>query len=315
MEWLRKDRLFMPNTNCAWSRSHAQVPIIDKSPVDSLNDIYRIYYNSRNKNGETLPSYIHIKLSNDVTVEYIHDKPISRLGKIGCFDDSGVMASAIVNHHQKKYLFYTGWNLSTKPSYRLAIGLCVSEDNGKTFKKYSKGPIVDRNHSEPITCSQPFVMIENDIWRMWYLSYTHWVSINGKYEPCYNIKYAESNDGLNWKITGITCIDYLFENEAIAVPNVWIEDKTYYMMYSYRSSTGYRTKPEKSYKLGLAISNDGIKWERVDSSLLLLGKRKQWESVMNAYPNTISHKNNSYLFYNGNGFGQSGFGYATRKIL
>ena len=314
MEWLRKDKLFSQNSEWNWSKSHAQVPIIDTSPVDANEDIFRIYYNTRNRNGETLPSYIHVKLTEDITINYIHNKPISMLGEVGYFDDSGVMASAIVNHNTNKYLFYTGWNVSTKASYRLAIGLCVSEDNGKTFNKYSNGPIMDRNHSEPITCSQPFVMIENDIWRMWYLSYTHWISVNGKYEPCYNIKYAESRDGLNWNMTNITCIDYLFENEAIAVPNVWLENKTYYMMYSYRDSRNYRTSPERAYKLGLAISNDGIKWERMDSSLVLAGKRKNWETIMNAYPNTISHKNIAYLFYNGNGFGQTGFGYATRKI-
>jgi hypothetical protein len=92
MDWLRRDKLFSPNTDCAWSKSHAQVPIIDKSPIDSLNNLYRIYYTTRNVKGESLPSYIHVKLRNKVTVEYIHNKPICMLGKIGYFDDSGVMA-------------------------------------------------------------------------------------------------------------------------------------------------------------------------------------------------------------------------------
>lgn len=295
-----------------WSKSHAQVPIID--PYSQTNDptLFRIYYNTRDNLNRTYCSFIDVDFSKSPEIKYVHTKPLLKLGKQGHFDDSGIMASSIVNHRGQKFLYYTGWNKSVDVSYRLAVGLMISVDNGNSFQKYSFGPILDRSCSEPITCSQPFVMIENDIWRMWYLSYTHWVKVSGKYEPCYNIKYAESSDGVSWRLTQKTCIDYREENEAIAVPNVWKESDNYYMMYSYRKSENYRDNPQNAYKLGLAISDDGIKWQRIDDQLLLCGERGDWESIMNAYPNTFTYNGMQYIFYNGNGFGKSGFGYALR---
>ena len=41
------------------------------------------------------------------------------------------------------------------------------------------------------------VIIENDLWRMWYLSCTKWEIREGKPSPNYNIKYAESKDGIH----------------------------------------------------------------------------------------------------------------------
>jgi hypothetical protein len=35
---------------------------------------------------------------------------------------------------------------------------------------------------------------------------------------------------------------------------------------------------------------------------------------MTAYPHVIKYKNRMYLFYNGNGFGRSGIGYAIEKM-
>ena len=34
-------------------------------------------------------------------------------------------------------------------SYRLAIGLAVSEDGGQTYRRYSSGPLLDRDRDEP----------------------------------------------------------------------------------------------------------------------------------------------------------------------
>ena len=36
-----------------------------------------------------------------------------------------------------------------------------------------------------------------------------------------------------------------------------------------------------------------------------------WDSIMMCYPYLYQHRGRKYLLYNGNGFGESGFGYAV----
>jgi hypothetical protein len=82
------------------------------------------------------------------------------------------------------------------------------------------------------------------------------------------------------------------------------------MWYSYRRVDGYRTDPTKSYRLGYAESNDGITWTRKDSSVGITRSETGWDSEMICYSHVVDHGGRRYLFYNGNGFGQSGIGYA-----
>ena len=39
----------------------------------------------------------------------------------------------------------------------------------------------------------PWIVIENNIWHMWYTSGTGWLQIENRKEPLYNLKYAKSN--------------------------------------------------------------------------------------------------------------------------
>ena len=59
-------------------------------------------------------------------------------------------------------------------SYRLSIGLAVSEDGGHTYRRYSSGPLLDRDRDEPFFNTAPCVVRERDRWRMWYGSCTGW---------------------------------------------------------------------------------------------------------------------------------------------
>ena len=76
---------------------------------------------------------------------------------------------------------------------------------------------------------------------MWYLSCTGWYDVHGRMEPKYHLKYAESEDGINWNRTGIVAIDYKNENEGgLVKASVINEDGIYKMWYSYRGLKDYR---------------------------------------------------------------------------
>ena len=82
------------------------------------------------------------------------------------------------------------------------------------------------------------------------------------------------------------------------------------MLYSYRSTSAYRIDPEQSYRLGYAESPDGVNWVRKDNEVGLARAEEGWDSEMIEYCHICHYQDNTYLFYNGNGFGKSGFGYA-----
>lgn len=309
MKWIKKGNIFTPENNHPWMISHASIPVADT--VNS--EVLRIYFGTRNEQGHSLPAYIEVEADNPQNILHIHDQPILLLGKLGTFDDSGIMPCWVVNNDGVKYLYYIGWNPQVTVSYRLSIGLAISEDGGKSFRKYSEGPICDRTTDEPYFNTAPCVLLDNGIWRMWYVSCTKWEIINGWPEPSYHVKYAESLDGIQWRKSGRVCIDYDAFTQAVGRPCVYKEHNLYKMYYSFRSTKDYRTNPRHSYRLGYAESADGINWVRKDSEVGIERSSNGWDSEMQEYCFIHKQEGRKLLFYNGNGFGKTGFGYAVSE--
>ncbi|HEX9927583.1 MAG TPA: hypothetical protein VGB02_03455 [Pyrinomonadaceae bacterium] len=311
MRWIKKGRIFDPQNNSSgWIKNYAAIPVADLIDGETL----RIYFSTRDEKGRSLPTFIEVAPDKPEEIKYVHNAPILPLGEPGTFDDSGIMPSCIVNLENRKLLYYIGWNPQVTVSYRLSVGLAESFDGGKTFQKVSRGPVCDRSFDEPFFNTAPYVIKENEIWKMWYASCTEWSIVNDHPEPHYHIKYAVSTNGIDWQKTQIVCIDYDDKfTEAIGKPCVYREDEIFKMIYSHRSVTDYRTDREKSYRLGYAESKDGVVWQRKDDEIGIGFSEEGWDSVMQEYAATYVFKGKRYLIYNGNGFGQTGFGYAIQE--
>lgn len=311
MKWEKKGIIFRPDHNSEWMAHHACVPIADK--ID--DSVLRIYFGPRDREGRTTTTFIEVEADSPSKVRYVHDRPVLGLGKLGAFDDSGAMPSCIVNHGDRKFLYYIGWNKCVTVPYRNAIGLAVSDDGGLTFERVCEGPIVDRTPAEPYFCASPFVLYDERErkWKLWYASSTGWIRIHGHPEPRYQIKYAESEDGVSWTRRNTVCLEYTFEGEANARPCVIKENGKYRMWYCFRGSVDYRSDKAQAYRLGYAESRDGIHWDRRDAEVGIERSDDGWDSVMMEYPYVYEHKGRKYLLYNGNGFGETGIGYAVLK--
>jgi len=307
--WEKRGLIFAADRRYPWMVSHAQVPFVD----EVSSDILRIYFGTRDEQNRTVTSYIEVSARNPSNVLYVHDRPILELGELGCFDDSGVMPSWIVNYQGVKYFYYIGWNVGLTVPYRNSIGLAVSIDGGKTFERMFKGPVLDRTRTEPHFCATPCVLVEGGVWRMWYLSCVRWEWYQGKAEPYYNIKYAESRDGVRWDKRGIVAVDFKTAEEGGLVrPCVVKNEHGYHMWYSYRDGKDFRLGKDHSYRIGYAESSDGVSWLRKDEEAGIDVSASGWDSDMNAYPYVhVGSNGKTYLFYNGNGFGKSGLGYAA----
>jgi hypothetical protein len=307
MRWEKKGLIFQVAGQSEWMSHHACVPVADKIDDSRL----RIYFAPRDGQGRSRVTFIEVDADDPSSVLYIHDRPVLDLGELGCFDDSGVMPSSIVDWQGRKFLFYIGWNPGVTVPYRNAIGLAVSDDGGVTFSRVCPGPVVDRNQNEPYFCASPFAMIEGDKWRLWYASSTGFVRVHDKPEPVYQIKYAESRDGIVWERPNITCLEYSFPGEANARPCVLKEGNMYRMWYCFRGSVDYRSDKQQSYRIGYAESVDGLRWERMDNRAGIERSAEGWDSEMIEYPFVYRHRGRKYMLYNGNGFGETGIGYAV----
>ncbi|RFU47458.1 hypothetical protein [Paraburkholderia sp. DHOC27] len=307
IQWLKRGLIYAPDNRLPWASSHAQIPTV----AQLSGDVLQILFSSRDAQNRSRIARLDVN-SNDLTeVLSVQPAPVLDLGKTGTFDDCGTMPSCVVENDGLLYLYYIGWNVRNTVPYHNAVGLAISEDGGQSYRRLFDGPIMDRTAEEPYFCATTCVRIENGIWRNWYLSCTGWDHIDGIAEPRYNIKYAESRDGIHWERQALVAIDYADVNEGGLVrASVHKEGNGYKMWYSYRDRAGYRENRAASYRIGYAESSDGIKWERLDDRAGIDVSASGWDSFMVAYPEVFQVKERLYMLYNGNGFGSTGFGYA-----
>jgi hypothetical protein len=305
MPWIRKGQIFDPRQHKEWSGSHAQVPTALLYP-----DRVRIFYADRNDDGKSYTTYLDVDRRNLANVIYFHKLPILAFGAAGTFDDDGLMPSFAMRCDKRVCLYYSGWNRGLTVPYRNSVGIAVSDDDGASFRRLYEGPVLDRNPLEPYIAVTPSILREGPLWRMWYISGLRWVEIEGRYEPIYVIKYATSQDGISWSRPNHQCIMQSHEHEAFSHPSVIKDRGQYHMWYCFRDSRNYRDGAG-SYRIGYAKSSDGLAWERMDYSNGLDVSPSGWDSTMTCYPYVLAIDGKTVMFYNGNGFGRTGFGYAV----
>lgn len=280
--------------------SYASVPILIGKNEDML------IVSKRNSVGKSLPFLYQFSKSN-LSINLMSSNPILELGKLGHFDEDGIMPVCSIVINNDIYLYYIGWNKAVSTPFRNSIGLAISKDNGNTFYKPFKGPLLDRSIHDPCFVASCCVIKEGDIYKMWYLSCDSWSDIDGVISHKYNIKYAVSEDAINWVRNGKIAIDYFWENEyAISVPRVIIENGLYKMWYSYRGNGNIKT-----YRIGYAESLNGLDWVRKDTEIELDVSENNFDSEMLCYPFIFNINQKKYMLYNGNGYGKTGFGIAV----
>jgi hypothetical protein len=303
-QWVKKAWIAKADGQFEWNKSHIYVVCADTSP----EHIIRIYYSARNKAGQSVASFFEIS-KKDLKVSYWHPEPILPMGTAGYFDDSGLTPTWIMDVGSEKWLYYVGWNVHNTVPYHNAIGLATSTD-GIHFTKKVPGPVISTIANEPLFNGTASIILDQGIFKMWYLNCIAWLPHNGQLEPSYHIKYASSADGINWQRNGQVAIELAANEGGISRPTVLLEDNIYKMWYSYRGKYTYRTNKAESYRIGYAESVDGITWQRKDHEAGLSVSETGWDSDMVEYPNVVKFDNKKIMFYNGNGFGASGFGYA-----
>lgn len=302
--WEKLGLIFNPTGRKLWMQTHATVP----TPLHLYDDIFRIYFSTRNDFNHNQVGYLEIEINNPKEILRISKEPVIGLGDLGMFDCDGIYGTCIVPYEGKLYFYYAGWNAGLRGLFNSALGLAISEDGGLTFKKVRDYPIMHRSQHNPWAAMAPFVIFDEGKWRMWYASGEKVFSYNGSVlKTKYDIKYAESENGIDWNQTGIVSIPLAGIDSNIARPCVIKENGIYKVWYP------HVTLKDEQYKIGYGESNDGFVFDRMDNQIDFPVSEDDFDSLAVTYPHVFFHKNKTYMLYNGNEFGKLGIGLAVLK--
>lgn len=295
-------RIYAPTGELWWAKTGAQLPTVEVVEGEGL---LRIYYAAKDEEGYGRTGFVDVSAANPSEVVHVSPGPVLDVGELGTFDDSGACPSTVVQTAGRKFLYYQGFQRSGRVPYLTFTGLAIAEAGTEAFRKQSRIPIMDRSDEEPFIRSTCSILIQDGIWKMWYVSTVKWTTdANGLHYVCV-IRSATSRDGIQWMTQPHLCLEPAAEDEyAVGRPSVIYEENTYKMWYSIRSFT-------KFYTIGYAESDDGIHWERKDHLSGIEKSASGWDSEMICYPYVVNVQGKRLLFYNGNQRGVSGFGYAV----
>jgi len=295
--WRKMGLLLPAPVAIPWAVSHAMVPL-----VEQVGNVEWLYFSARDERLRGRVGRVEIDLAKGAVIGAAPAKPLLDLGRLGTFDDNGVVACCTVRSDGRVHLYYIGFNLGVTVPFYPAIGCAVSEDGGTTFERVSEAPVLGRNRADPFLTTTPWVIVDGGRWRMWYTTGTEWEQTADRPRHYYRISHAESDDGISWRPSGHACIDYESRDEyAIGRPCV-IKDGTVYRMW-------YCTRGA-AYRIGYAESADGLEWRRLDEEGLR-PSASGWDSEMCEYPAISDVGKRRFMVYNGNGYGTTGIGRAV----
>jgi len=297
IKWQKKGLVIQPNEKVPWMETHAMLP----TPHHVEGSLYRIYFAGRNNKNQSQIGYALIDLNwPDKVIEFSKETVLTP-GRLGTFDDNGVLSSCIISVSSQLFMYIIGFKPGGTTRMDLFGGLSVSEDGGNSFNRWSEAPIIGRNRVNPFINTAPWVIPEGSGYRMYYVAGTEWLN---KDLPRYNIQTALSTDGKNWEREGVVAIDFAPGENALARPYVIIDDGIYRMWFS--SKGDY-------YVPRYAESTDGINWTRYDDAVDLRPTPNSPDQEMICYPIVLKHDGRHIMYYNGNGYGENGICLAVEK--
>lgn len=311
-KWKKLGRIFNPveQSDNNWMHEYAQAP-----SVVIFEKFIRVFFSSRpypDKNGQYISrlGYIDLKKNNLFEIINICKEPILPLGELGTFDEFGTYPASVIKLENEIRAYYAGWTRCESVPFNAAIGLAISHDNGETFTKLGKGPVLSYTPDEPFVLGSPKIRRFNNVWYLWYSSGRTWLSNDGKPQPVYKIRMAYSTDGINWTKHGKNLIeDVLEENECQASADVFFYKKKYHMFFSYRYNLNFR-ELDRGYRIGYAVSDDLLNWKRDDVRAGITVSETGWDSESVSYPYVFELDNTIYMLHQGNEIGRNGFGLA-----
>jgi len=304
MRWKKLGLVYKPDGSFPWASSHAMIP----TPVQLSDGVIRVFVTFCDAMGIGRPGYVDVSAQNPLKVLGVSQLPLLDLGKPGTFDENGMLSCSVTDlGNGRMFMYYAGFELGTKIRYRLLTGLAISEDGGSTFSRFASTPVLERSATELYFRGGPYCLYGSQKFRLWYVAGSEWIDLDGKSMPVYDIRYAESEDGINWPDHGEVHITITGTDEhGFGRPCVIAKSGGGYRMFY-----SVRRRSLGAYRLGYAESTDGNEWVRMDEKLNLDVTPDDFDSDAIMYAAPIEIDGKLYVFYNGNNFGRDGFAAAV----
>ncbi|NOR58651.1 MAG: hypothetical protein GQ474_09030 [Sulfurimonas sp.] len=271
--------------------------------VHLKDDIYRVFFSARDKDNKSSVGYVDINILKNEVIN-ISNETTFKYGKDDTFYSHGVSIGNVYTVNNNDYILFMGWQIRDGGHWRGDVGRLLLEKKEKLTLQPKEAFMVC-DDEDKISLSYSWVMHDEGIFKMWYGSTIDWTSDND--EMIHVIKYATSKDGETWHKHGLAIPYEIGVAQAFSRPTVIKDEQGYHMWFSYRSGDGTK------YRIGYAYSSDGIKWDRKKDSGIDVSE-DGWDSDMVCYPFVFKHKENTYMLYNGNDYGKTGFGLAVLEI-
>ena len=312
--WRKLGHLFGPESPLAapWMHTHAQTPSVLK-----LNDCLRIFFCTRppaNECGQfvSLIGYIDVDQNDLFRIKGVSQKPVLELGERGAFDEFGTNPVSVVAVDESEVrAYYAGWSRCESVPFNAAIGVAVSRDEGRSFKRLGPGPVLSYSLNEPFVIGSPKVRLFSGTWYLHYAAGRRWLQTHRRPEPVYRIRCAYSQDGIEWRKQELDIISIVLgENECQAGADIVEFMGRFHMFFSFRQATDFKNKV-RGYRIGYAVSDDLTTWTRCDSSAGIDVSPTGWDSEMVSYAHVFHWNETLYMLYQGNDVGRSGFGLAV----
>lgn len=307
MRWRKLGVVWNTDGSTAWAKTHGMGP----TPFRLNDDVIRVFITCLDEKGRGRPGYVDVAAQDPTRVLGVSPCATIDIGEPGTFDDNGLMVISIVQPEiGTLFMYYAGFELCTHIRYRIFSGLAVSIDGGMSFQRHSRAPILDRTDDELFFRGGPFALYDEGVFKLWYVAGSKWTSLNDKLMPVYDLRYQESKDGIHWSDTGKLSMAITGKDEH-GFGRPWVVKRApndYQLFYS------IRRRSFAAYRLGYAESTDGINWLRKDEEMGLEVSPGGFDSDAIMYSAVISISDKTYCFYNGNNFGERGFGVAELMV-
>ncbi|MBL4810819.1 MAG: hypothetical protein JKX69_00315 [Rhodobacteraceae bacterium] len=311
MLWRRRGLCIAPPKGCDWWVSHAQAA----TPLVLGPRHWRIFLGGRDGQNHSRVVWVDVDPLDNMRELGRCDGPVLELGPPGSFDSAGQCGSSLVVADNGKTisLYYVGMHLRADVPYGLGVGLALSHDGGATFTRSGNAPVIGTGPDDPWFSSVAFVERAAGGYLGWYMSGTGWISPEPqKHDPVYGLVNARSDDGVHWLRSGGQIMPGK-DNGGLTRPWVAQIGDRRRLFYSHRAALGFRAGGAAGYRLmQVPLEANALTITQPEPVLFENPAQPEaWDHEMQCYASVVPHEIGYVMFYNGNGFGNNGLGWAT----
>jgi hypothetical protein len=300
MTWRKKGLIYEFDRALGWAEHSASKP----APILLDDTRVRVFIGCRDGSGVSRIGFVDLDARDPSRVLRVSPRPVLDIGVPGMFDDNGVVPCVAVRHGAAIYLYYEGYQLGTKVKFTSFAGLAISRDDGETFERWDCVPVLERSaEGALVRVIHSVLPLADGRWRVFYTAGSEFVTLGSTQHPCYQILFQDTEDGVTFSPAGRPVVRAEGDEYRVGKPSVIEHDGGYLMLFSKAA----RTVP---YRLAAARSSDSLTWQRAGDDFVIEPSAAGWDSRMVTYPYLLRLQDRMLVLYNGNNYGETGFGWA-----